>query len=307
MIKEKVQEARFCLAYEVEKDNVQLRSFLNDKEISKRTLTAIKYNGGRLAVNGIERDVRYLLHTGDKVEVLFPPERMSDGLLPEDGELDIVYEDDAILILNKKPGQSTIPSRDHRLGTIANFVAGKFVRERIPATVHVVTRLDYNTSGLLCIAKNRHIHHLLGKQINTSEFHRQYEAIVEGKIENNEFSITKSIGRKEGSIIERIVREDGQSAQTDVQVLQHFSKGTQDLTQVKLFLKTGRTHQIRVHMQSIGYPLAGDDLYGGSRTLISRQALHCTLLQFIHPITGEALRFKSNVSNDMQQLFTKMS
>ncbi len=157
--------------------------------------------------------------SGDEVLIIFPPEEPSPGLLPEIGDLTIVYEDEALIIVNKPAGQSTIPSRDHPVGTMANAVAGKFAKERLPATVHVVTRLDKDTSGLICIAKNRHIHHLLSEQMINSGFHRQYVAIVEGHVEKDRFSIVQPIGRKDGSIIERIVREDGQFARTEVEVL----------------------------------------------------------------------------------------
>jgi len=297
-----VDDQRFRLTFTVDQDNLKLREFLNKKKISKRTLAATKYEGGMLLVNGLERDVRYLLHEGDEVEVLFPPEIPSKGLVAENGELAIVFEDDAILILEKPPGQSTMTSQNHQLGTIANYVAGKFSAESIPATVHIVTRLDHNTSGLVCIAKNRHIHHLFGDKIIKSGFHREYEAVVEGHIQENIFSITERIGRKDGSIIERIVRDDGQEARTDVQVIKRYTKNGHDLTRIKLILHTGRTHQIRVHMQWLGHPIAGDDLYGGSKNLIARQALHCALLEFNHPITGVKQTFRSEIAEDMASM-----
>lgn len=303
MVKESSQDTRFCLTFQVDTGGILLRSFLNGKGISKRTLTAVKYDGGKLTVNGVERDVRYLLSMGDEVKVTFPSESLSEGLVSEDGELMIVYEDEAVLLLNKPPGQSTIPSFNHRLGTIANYTAGKFVREGIPSTVHVVTRLDLHTSGLLCIAKNRHIHHLLGMQMKNGQFQRQYEAIVEGDVKEEAFSIEERIGRKDGSIIERIVRPDGKEARTDVQVLERFTTNAHLLTKVGLTLHSGRTHQIRVHMSWAGYPLAGDDLYGGSKVLIDRQALHCSRLVFNHPITGEKMVFKSELPMDMQKLY----
>lgn len=165
------KDMRFRLAFLVEEEGMLLREFLHSKGISKRTLTATKYDGGHLTVNGHEQNVRHRLQLGDEVAIIFPPEQPSEGLHPEDGPLDIVYEDEAILILNKPPGQSTIPSRDHPGGTVANYVAGKFVREGLPATVHVVTRLDKDTSGLICIAKNRHIHHLLSEQMVSSSIY----------------------------------------------------------------------------------------------------------------------------------------
>lgn len=134
----------------------------------------------------------------------------------------IVYEDDAILVLNKPAHQSTIPSREHPTNSIANLVCGYFQQQGLDSTAHIVTRLDRDTSGLLCIAKHAHIHHLTGLAQRSREISRQYEAIVHGHIEQNFQSIIAPIGRKEASIIEREVREDGQYAHTDVKVLKRF-------------------------------------------------------------------------------------
>ncbi|WP_342509006.1 RluA family pseudouridine synthase [Sporosarcina sp. FSL K6-2383] len=297
-----VKDLRFRLVFLVDEEGILLREFLHSKGISKRTLTATKYEGGQLTVNGIEQNVRHRLQVGDEVVVIFPPEQPSEGLQPENGVLDIIYEDEALLVLNKPAGQSTIPSRDHPGGTVANLVAGKFVHDDLPATVHVVTRLDKDTSGLICIAKNRHIHHLLSEQMIASGFHRQYVAIVEGRVQEKRFTIEQPIGRKDGSIIERMVCEDGQFARTDVEVQRHFEKDGHELTTVALMLHTGRTHQIRVHLQWAGYPLAGDDLYGGTKKWIGRQALHCAILRFAHPLTGADIQFTSDLPMDMQEI-----
>ncbi|KXH80087.1 RNA pseudouridine synthase [Sporosarcina sp. HYO08] len=305
MGEDKQKERRFHITYRVETGNLLLREFLHSKGISKRTLTAIKYAGGEITVNSVVQNVRYMLRQGDEVGVTLPQEVPSAGLLPETGPLTKIYEDEALLVLDKPSGQSTIPSRDHPAGTVANFVAGKFKREGIPATVHVATRLDRDTSGLICIAKNRHIHHLLSEQIRNSGFRRQYIAIVHGTVVQEEWTIEAPIGRKDGSIIERIVRQDGQYARTDVTVLKRFQKDGQQYTQVALHLHTGRTHQIRVHMQWSGHPLAGDDLYGGTHEHIQRQALHCTEIQFSHPLTGESLDFQSNMPLDMQKMLSQ--
>lgn len=297
-------DSRFRLIYTVADDDINLRDFLAVKQISKRTLTAIKFDGGQLLVNGVEQDVRHLLQRGDRVEVVFPPEAKSKGLKPEEGPLHVIYEDEAILIIDKRAEQSSMPSRDHRTGTVANYIAGKFEREGHPATVHIVTRLDFSTSGLMCIAKNRHVHHLLSNQLIAGQFHREYEAIAEGQIEQEQFTIERKIGRKSTSIIEREVRDDGKYARTDVRVLRIDSHEEGFYSVVRLILHTGRTHQIRVHLASIGYPLVGDDLYGGARTVIKRQALHCALLQFQHPITAKPLTFTSPLPKDMQQVLS---
>jgi 23S rRNA pseudouridine1911/1915/1917 synthase len=302
MFNKQKKDARFSLTFQVDEGGILLREFLHAKGISKRTLTATKYDGGNIKVNGFEENVRYPLRFGDEVIITFPPEAPSPGLLPELGSLTIVFEDDALIILNKPAGQSTIPSRDHPAGTIANVLAGKFADEQLPSTVHVVTRLDKDTSGLICVAKNRHIHHLLSEQMIKSGFHRQYTAIVEGHVQQDQFSIIQPIGRKDGSIIERIVREDGQFARTDVEVCNRTELAGHNLSEVALTLHTGRTHQIRVHMQWAGFPLQGDDLYGGSHELIGRQALHCSTIGFVHPLTGEKIEFKCDCPPDMNRL-----
>lgn len=299
------QDQRFQMTFHVEEGDVLLREFLHAKGISRRTLTATKYEGGHISVNGIERNVRHPLQIGDLVVVHFPPEQPSAGLRAEEGELAILYEDEAFIIVDKPAGQSTIPSRDHPTGTVANLVAGKFARERLPATVHVVTRLDRDTSGLLCIAKNRHIHHLLSEQMMASGFHREYNAVVEGWPELDRFVINQPLGRKEGSIIERVVRQDGQYARTDVEVLRRLQRNGQNFALVKLVLHTGRTHQIRVHMQWKGHPLSGDDLYGGSTEMIGRQALHCATLGFTNPLTGTYQLFNSDLPFDMQYMISQ--
>lgn len=264
--------------------------------ISKRALTAIKFDGGDILVNGIEQTVRYRLQPGDEVMIRFPQERVSEGLMAEDGALNIVYEDDAILIIDKPAYQSTIPSREHPSGSVANVLCGYFERQQMASTAHIVTRLDRDTSGLMVIAKHRHIHHLMSEQQKRGEVHREYEAIVHGGV--IEQSILAPIGRKETSIIEREVRTDGQFAHTDV----HVVVSTGDYSHVRLKLHTGRTHQIRVHMGYIGHPLVGDGLYGGSTSKFARQALHCVFVEFTHPISGARMQFTSELPEDMRQL-----
>lgn len=287
----------FQLTYTAENQSL-LREALGEWGISKRTLASVKYGGGQILVNGAEVTVRHPLKKGDAVTVIFPNEEHGKGLLAEDGNLDIVYEDDALLIVEKPPLQNTIPSREHPFGSLANIVAKHFNDNGIPSTLHIATRLDRDTSGLVCIAKNRHIHHMISMQQQEKKMKRRYEALVHGLVEKDEFTITAPIGRKNTSIIEREVREDGQFAETEVRVL----KRIRDYSHISLQLNTGRTHQIRVHLAHIGHPLVGDDLYGGKRERLDRQALHCTELELIHPVSGEKLFFSSSLNRDMQAL-----
>jgi len=275
-----------------------IREFLKVEEISRVALTDIKYNGGKILVNDIEVNVRYMLKEGDVLTVIFPPENPSEGAAGEKIPLDILFEDQYLLVVNKPAEMSTIPSREHPTGSLANALVGYYEEIGIRATSHIVTRLDRDTSGIVLIAKHRHVHHLLSKQQKNGNVKRTYEALVEGNIVLEKGIIEKPIGRKLDSIIEREVRSDGQYACTHYRVLKRYK----EFTHVELQLKTGRTHQIRVHMSFIGHPLLGDDLYGGTRSLILRQALHCKNIQFPHPFIGKTMIFTADPPIDMYEL-----
>ncbi|MDI7742851.1 RluA family pseudouridine synthase [Lysinibacillus fusiformis] len=296
-------DKRFKLQFLAESDGQLLRDAISKYGISKRGLTSIKYNGGTMLVNGEGRTVRHVLSKEDEITILFPPEEFSEGLIVERGDLKIIYEDDALLIVDKPPFQNTIPSIESPTGSLANFICGYFEKQGIHSTVHIVTRLDRDTSGIVCIAKHSHVHHLMGLQQKRNMINKQYEAIVHGHVNEDEQEIIAPIGRKTTSIIEREVRPDGQYSHTSVLALHRgFSKGMEPITHVRLKLHTGRTHQIRVHMAHIGHPLVGDELYGGSRKLYNRQALHCVLLEMDHPLTGQKLRFTSEILESMRFL-----
>lgn len=278
-----------------------IKDFLKGHEISKAALTDIKFKGGRILVNNTEQNVRFRLQEGDQLTVIFPEEIPSEGVKGERIPIHTVYEDEYVLVVNKPAGMSTIPSREHPSGSLANALVGHYEEQHMAATAHIVTRLDRDTSGLVLIAKHRHIHHLFSKQQISGQVKRTYEALASGRIQENNGVIEAPIGRKADSIIEREVRADGQYAYTEYRVLEHFS----DFTQVELQLKTGRTHQIRVHLSYIGHPLLGDDLYGGPITLIERQALHCRRLTFYHPIEKKMLQFEAPLPNDFIALISE--
>ncbi|MFJ8067291.1 RluA family pseudouridine synthase [Psychrobacillus sp. NPDC096426] len=290
------------LSFEINEPQLLLRDAIKHYGISKKALTSIKYEGGTILVNGEEKTVRHILTVGDKVTIIFPEEKSSEGLIAEKGDFPILFEDEHILIFSKEAGLSTIPSREHPHGTVANFVAGYFAESGLSSTVHIVTRLDKDTSGVICVAKHRHAHHLLSEMQKAGTISREYEAIVHGFIQQDSFVIDAPIGRKDGSIIERLISQEGKYAKTSVQVLNRFHLQGEELTHVRLQLHTGRTHQIRVHMMSIGHPLIGDDLYGGSQKFISRQALHARELNLKHPFSGETLKIISPFPKDMKDI-----
>ena len=292
------------LSFTNEEDAILLREAIKSYGISKKALTSIKYEGGTILVNGEEKTVRYLLHAGDLVTIIFPEEKKSEGLIAEKGTFPILYEDDHLLILIKDAGISTIPSREHPRGTVANQVAGYLEESGLASTVHIVTRLDKDTSGIICIAKHRHAHHLLSEMQKAGEISRSYEAFVHGHIKEDHFIIEAPIARKNGSIIERIISPEGKYAKTSVLVLNRFTIQGETVSHVRLKLHTGRTHQIRVHMMSVGHPLIGDDLYGGSLSLMERQALHAKALTLQHPFLKETVHIEAPFPSDMASILT---
>ncbi|MDG5473006.1 RluA family pseudouridine synthase [Jeotgalibacillus sp. ET6] len=291
-------DKRVRLKWIVNEESILLRDFLKNNEISKRSLTHIKYEGGEIKVNGLETTVRNYIHRGDRVEVAFPLENRSPALLPEMIELEVLYEDDDVLVINKPPYMNSIPSRGHTSGSIANAIAGLYDRREYHGAVHIATRLDRDTSGLMLIAKHAHAHHLIGKLQKQHKVKRSYLAVIHGEICPSWGTVSAPIGRKSTSIIEREVREDGQHAVTNYQLLGQNSL----YSSVELSLETGRTHQIRVHMNYLGHPIVGDDLYGGKRDVIQRQALHSRELTFLHPFTQKELRFEAEPPEDILSL-----
>lgn len=285
-----------------DKSGITIKEFLKTQSISKAALTDIKFKGGKILVNGREENVRYSLKSGDQLFVLFPPELPSPGLIPENIPLNIVFEDEYILIVQKEYGMNTIPSREHPTSSLANALVGYYHNHGIKATTHIVTRLDRDTSGLVLIAKHRHIHHLLSEQQKAGGVKRKYIAFAEGEMSPLSNTINEPIGRCSDSIIKREVREDGQTAITHYRVLGQ----NEDFSIAELSLETGRTHQIRVHLAHKGHPLLGDDLYGGKRNAMERQALHCFFIQFTHPVSKEMMTFTIDLPDDMKRVEQKM-
>ncbi len=263
---------------------------------SRRILKAVKLDGGQILVNGVHQTVRYRLTAYEVLTIQFPPEEIGTFMEPEAIPLSIVYEDDAVMVIDKQAGVATIPSLHHPTGTVANGLLAHYAKHNIPYTIHIVTRLDRDTSGLLLVAKHRYSHSILATQQKSRQIKRKYRAIVEGHLSQKTGTIDTPIDRKEGSIIERTVVPSGKRAVTHYEVVDESTSNSM----VNVVLETGRTHQIRVHFAHLGYPLAGDDLYGGSLNRIKRQALHCYEISFEHPITKEVLHFQSAIPDDMK-------
>lgn len=286
-------------------EHVKVKTFLKKHEVSKGLLAKIKFRGGQILVNGQPQNATYLLDIGDLVVIDIPAEEGFETLEAIDYPLEFLFEDDHFLILNKPFGIASIPSVNHS-NTIANYIKGYYVKQAYEnQQVHIVTRLDRDTSGLMLFAKHGYAHARLDKQLQKKAIEKRYFALVKGAgVLEPQGNIIAPIARDIDSIITRRVAKGGKYAHTEYKIVKSFG----DIHLVDIRLHTGRTHQIRVHFSHIGFPLLGDDLYGGSLEHgIERQALHCHFLSFYHPFLEEQLEISSPLPDDFKNLITKLS
>lgn len=265
-------------------------------QFSRRSIVALKKSEGVL-LNGQISHMNVLLKEMDYLEITIEDSE-SENILPEHMELDIVFEDDNLIVINKKPGMPVHPTRKHIMGTLANGLAYYWLDKEKPIKIRPINRLDKDTSGLVIFAKQAHIQHLLSFYIGKEEFKKEYTAVVHGKMLQIEGTIDLSIAREAEKAMKRVVREDGDRAVTHFKVVAVLDK----YSVVNITLETGRTHQIRVHMSHIGHPLLGDTMYGGSTEFIDRQALHAEKITLMHPITKEWYYFTAALPDDIKQL-----
>ena len=224
----------------------------------------------------------------------------NDNIVPTKMNLNILFEDESLLIIDKPPFTAIHPSIGHFSDSLANGVKYYFESNNINKKIRPVNRLDKDTSGIVIFAKNEYIQESLIKQMKENTFNKTYLAIVEGCFNQDSGIINLPISRKNGSIIEREINKNGQISISHYTTLKKININNLEYSLVQFRLETGRTHQIRVHSSYLGHPLLGDTLYGNSSSLINRQALHCHILDFIHPITKEKICIQSNLPNDMK-------
>ena len=239
----------------------------------------------------------------DKITVSFDYEEDNSNIVSKNIPLDTIYEDEWFLVINKPAGIPIHPSMLHYEDSITNGVKFYFEEIGLKKKIRPVNRLDKDTSGLVVFAKNEYIQEALIKQMESNTFLKEYIAIVEGYFEEKEGIIDAPIARKEESIIERCINENGDKSITHYKVLEELELNDIKISVVKCLLETGRTHQIRVHMSYIGHPLLGDDLYGGNTDFINRQALHSYKISFIHPIENKKVEFISIIPKDLENLY----
>lgn len=288
------------LSYQIDKDDhydnilhVLKEQFL----LSDRLITKLK-KANKIYLNDLPTYTKKSVTVGDKVSVLIDFEEDNSNIVASNIPLDIIYEDDYLLVINKPANIAIHPSILHFDNSLSNGVKFYFDKLGLKKKIRIVNRLDRNTSGIVVFAKNEYIQECLIKQMKTKELKKEYLAIAKGILESKSDTLNFPIARKERSIIERTVNSDGDSAITHYDVVKEFN----NLSLVHIVLETGRTHQIRVHFSYIGHPILGDTLYGSPSELINRQALHSYKLTFIHPVTKKVLSLEAPLPNDIENI-----
>lgn len=293
------------LTYQVtSSDNfANVKEMLKTKfQISDRLLVKLK-NQKNIFFNSNVVSVNDKVKASDIIEIDLNFEEDNSNIPATKMDLDIIYEDEAYLVINKPAGVPIHPSMDHYEDSISNGVKYYFDSINLHKKIRPVNRLDKNTSGIVIFAKNEYIQECLVRQMKENTFVKEYIAICDGIFEQKRGIINAPIARKENSIIERCINENGAPSITHYEVLKEFANTDTSYSVVKCILETGRTHQIRVHMQHISHSLLGDTLYGMSSPLINRQALHSYKTSFIHPITKEAVTYIATLPKDIQELY----
>ena len=289
------------ITYHISKSDSGLRieQFLRRQGYSRQNLTELKKMHESILVNGVWLHLNEHLHTDDTLTIRIQENECSEKIPPTELPLNIIYEDEDILVINKPAGMPIHPSQNNYYNSLANALAWYYEQQGKPFIFRCTNRLDRDTSGLTIIAKHMVSSSILSQMVREHTISREYRAIVRGSVTPPCGTIDAPLSRKPGSIIERTVDfEHGERAVTHYQVLEE--KNGHSL--VSLHLETGRTHQIRIHMKYLGFPLIGDYLYNPDMEFMSRQALHSYRMQFTHPITGEHMDFIAPLPEDMQVL-----
>lgn len=293
------------LEYEIpsEYDGANITTVLKQHfKISTNLIKDLKKYKEGIQVNGEHKRVVDLAAKGDILKITIR-DTASENIVPTDIPLDIVYEDEDVLVINKLPNMPTHPSMGNYENSLANGVMYYYKSKGEERVFRAVNRLDKDTSGLMAVAKNSYMHARLGEEIQKKELKRKYMCIVCGDVERDG-TVDAPIRRADGSVINRIVAPDGQRAVTHYRVVKRYG----EYTLLEMELETGRTHQIRVHMAYIGHPLVGDWLYGTEdHNIAKRQMLHSCYLCFTHPITGQIMEFKDEMAEDMRAFIEKLS
>lgn len=299
---ENTKENILKLEVKNKEDEIRISEYLRyHAEFSSRFIRKVARDG-RIRVNNERVTLSYELKIGDIISIVVDKEE-EQNIIPEKMDLDIVYEDEDIIVVNKPKGMVVHPTKRYLNGTLSNGLLYYFREKNDKSIVRLVNRLDMDTSGLILVAKNAFSHMALARDMQRDDFVKSYLAVVHGNMKEKGGVIDKPIYRVGEGTVKRVIDERGQRSITRFQVVESYK----DAELVKLTLETGRTHQIRVHLSSLGHPIFGDALYGEEeKELIERQALHAYRLEFPHPKSRKILKLESELPLDMKELICKL-
>lgn len=293
------EENENIVIFKANRDGLDLEEFLCDNDISGRLFRRL-YKGKQVYVNGKFKRKGLTLKSGDIVSIYMEDEE--EHINPEKMDIDIVYEDFDLLILNKQPNIVVHPTKSHQENTLSNGISYYFKEKGIKKKIRFVNRLDMDTTGILIVAKNPFAHQQMALQFESNKVEKKYQAIVAGIVEKDEDYIDLPIGREEEKSIRKVVTEEGQESLTKYTVIDRYKDAT--ILDVQIF--TGRSHQIRVHLNHIGHPIIGDTLYNEESPYIKRQALHSYYLKVKHPRTKKDIEFIAPLPKDMVELINHL-
>lgn len=294
------KESESVILFCIETTGTPVKEILSKKlNISSRLVRKLQESNGIL-LNGNKVSMDKITTKGDTLIIEMDDENQE--IKPQDIPLDIIYEDYDLIVVNKQPYILVHPTKNHKDNTIANGLANYFKEKNINKKIRFVNRLDMNTSGILVIAKNPFGHQQMAQQFENNTVDKRYIAVVNGRLDKEYGVIDKPIGRSNEDSIKNLVTKKGRRAITKYWVIERYNNAT--MLEVKI--ETGRTHQIRVHLNHIGHPIIGDTLYYKTSELIDRQALHSYSLEFNIPRDGRKIKIYADLPEDMRRLIQSL-
>ena len=289
------------MTYRIEEGNITIKDFLLSNNISSKAISTLKKQVDGILVNGKVQFTNYKLQPNDILSINHDENNDYENIIATKMDLNILYEDDDIVIVNKSADITVHPSKKYFTNSLVNGLTYYYQNKNMDVKLHCITRLDKETSGCVLFAKNRIAANCLSNMVKQKEISKTYLSLASGKINKQHFLISAPISRiSKGNILRCVDFQTGKEALTECFLLGYYPSN--DISLLKCLLHTGRTHQIRVHLQYINHPIVSDSLYNKSCNLLLRQGLHCYNIRFIHPISHQLIDVTSQLPADLKQV-----
>lgn len=289
------------MTYRIEEGNITIKDFLLSHNISSKAISTLKKQVDGILVNGKVQFTNYKLQPNDILSINLDENNDYENIIATKMDLNILYEDDDIVIVNKSADITVHPSKKYFTNSLVNGLTYYYQNKNMDVKLHCITRLDKETSGCVLFAKNRIAANCLSNMVKQKEISKTYLSLASGKINKQHFLISAPISRvSKGNILRCVDFQTGKEALTECFLLGYYPSN--DISLLKCLLHTGRTHQIRVHLQYINHPIVSDSLYNKSCNLLLRQGLHCYNIRFIHPISHQLIDVTSQLPADLKQV-----